>query len=94
MVTQLNRLKNMGLEDESSSGEKTTALAVEEDAVSPSSMLESSRRPGKEPIRVDDGAEGKVGTPLDQMKNGVGAGGAAVQGDLGGECWGDLGEEG
>ncbi|ONK54820.1 uncharacterized protein A4U43_UnF11030 [Asparagus officinalis] len=48
LVTQLNRLENMGSVDESSPGEETTAQAVEEDAVDPRFMPESSRRPGKE----------------------------------------------
>ncbi|ONK68520.1 uncharacterized protein A4U43_C05F12780 [Asparagus officinalis] len=53
-----------GLTDESSPSEKTMALVVEEDAISPSSMPESSFRPSKKPIGVDDGVEGRAGTLL------------------------------
>ncbi|ONK63838.1 uncharacterized protein A4U43_C07F19460 [Asparagus officinalis] len=69
LVTRLNRLKNMGLVDESSPGRETPALAVIEDAIDPSSMPESSRRPGKEPIGVDDNVKGRDGTPSGQMEN-------------------------
>ncbi|ONK58263.1 uncharacterized protein A4U43_C09F10340 [Asparagus officinalis] len=63
LITQLNCLENVGLIDESSRGEKTPTLAVEEDAVSLNSMHESSHRPGKEPIGVDDGVEKRARTP-------------------------------
>ncbi|ONK64246.1 uncharacterized protein A4U43_C07F23640 [Asparagus officinalis] len=72
LVTQLNRLENVGLVNEYSPGRETMALAIEDDAVSPSSMPKSSRHPGKEPIRVDDDIEGRARTPSDQMKNGAG----------------------
>ncbi|ONK71707.1 uncharacterized protein A4U43_C04F11530 [Asparagus officinalis] len=48
------------------------ALAVEEDAVGPSTMPEPSRRPGKKPMGMEDSVEGRAGTPSDQMENGAG----------------------
>ncbi|ONK60533.1 uncharacterized protein A4U43_C08F19590 [Asparagus officinalis] len=69
LVTQLNHLENMGWIDESSPDRETTALAIEEDAVGLSTIPKASHRPGKEPIGVDDGIEGRGGTPLDQMEN-------------------------
>ncbi|ONK63755.1 uncharacterized protein A4U43_C07F18600 [Asparagus officinalis] len=62
----------LGWIDESSHGRETTALAVKEDAIGPSTIPEASRHPGKEPIGVEDGIEGIVKTPSNQMENGVG----------------------
>ncbi|ONK80213.1 uncharacterized protein A4U43_C01F15180 [Asparagus officinalis] len=72
LITQLNHLEIIGRIDESSPDRETTAQVVDEDAVSPSTILEASRRPGKEPIGMDDGVEGRSGTPLDQIENGSG----------------------
>ncbi|ONK55185.1 uncharacterized protein A4U43_UnF6680 [Asparagus officinalis] len=68
LITQLNRLENVGWIDGSSPGRETMALAVEEDVVGPSTILEASRRPDKEPIGVDDGVEGRAKTPSDQIE--------------------------
>ncbi|ONK80191.1 uncharacterized protein A4U43_C01F14910 [Asparagus officinalis] len=57
--------------DESSPRRETTALAVEEDVVSPNTIPEASCHPGKEPIRVDDGVKGRAKTPSNQMENGA-----------------------
>ncbi|ONK77687.1 uncharacterized protein A4U43_C02F9480 [Asparagus officinalis] len=69
LVTQLNRLENMGPIDESSPGGKVMTLVVEEDVVGPSSMFESSCRPSNEPIGVDDGVEGRARTPSNHVEN-------------------------
>ncbi|ONK77933.1 uncharacterized protein A4U43_C02F12460 [Asparagus officinalis] len=57
--------------DESSPGRETTALAIEEDAISPSITPEASRRPDKEPIGVDDTIKGRAETLSDQIENGA-----------------------
>ncbi|ONK72845.1 uncharacterized protein A4U43_C04F23850 [Asparagus officinalis] len=72
LITQFNRLKNVGLVEESSPDRGTTALDIEEDAVSPSIILEASRHPCKEPIGVNDGVEGRAETPSNQIENGGG----------------------
>ncbi|ONK54791.1 uncharacterized protein A4U43_UnF11260 [Asparagus officinalis] len=61
----------MGWVDKSSPGRETTTLAVEEDAVGLSTILEASRHPGKEPIGMNDNTEGRAKTPSDQIENGV-----------------------
>ncbi|ONK77842.1 uncharacterized protein A4U43_C02F11300 [Asparagus officinalis] len=69
LVAQLNCLENVGLLDEASPGRNTMALAVEEDVIGPSTILEASHHPGKETIRVDDDVEGRAETPSDQIEN-------------------------
>ncbi|ONK71500.1 uncharacterized protein A4U43_C04F9290 [Asparagus officinalis] len=61
----------MGRIDESSPSKEITTLTVEEDVVDPSTIPKVSRRPGKEPIGVDDGIEGRAETPSDQIENGA-----------------------
>ncbi|ONK79941.1 uncharacterized protein A4U43_C01F12060, partial [Asparagus officinalis] len=61
----------MGQIDESSPDKETIALAIEEDVFGHSTNPKVSRRPGKEPIGVDDGVEGRAETPSDQMENGA-----------------------
>ncbi|ONK80263.1 uncharacterized protein A4U43_C01F15710 [Asparagus officinalis] len=80
LVTQRNHLEDVGLVDESSRGRKTTALAVEEDVVNPSTMPEPSRHPGKEPIGVDDSVKERVGTSLiGSNDRGTGGGRSSVE---------------
>ncbi|ONK59764.1 uncharacterized protein A4U43_C08F10400 [Asparagus officinalis] len=69
LVTQLNYLENIGLVDESSPSRDTTTLAIEEDAVSPSSMPQSSLCPGKELVEVAD-VKGRARTLPDHEENG------------------------
>ncbi|ONK72735.1 uncharacterized protein A4U43_C04F22630 [Asparagus officinalis] len=71
LITQLNRLENIGLIDESSPGRETMAPGVNEDTVDPSTNLEASRHPGKEPIGANDVVEGRARTPSEQMDNGA-----------------------
>ncbi|ONK74443.1 uncharacterized protein A4U43_C03F6300 [Asparagus officinalis] len=76
-IMELITLLQRGLVDESSLGRETTALAVDaaenrvqtRDVAGPSSMPESSRRPGKEPMGIED-VEGRDGTLPDHEENG------------------------
>ncbi|ONK69628.1 uncharacterized protein A4U43_C05F25030 [Asparagus officinalis] len=56
--------------DESSPDRETTTLAIEEDDVGPSSMPQSSRHPGKEPVGVEN-VDGRAGTLPDHEENGT-----------------------
>ncbi|ONK80429.1 uncharacterized protein A4U43_C01F17630 [Asparagus officinalis] len=64
-----------GLADKSSPGENTTALAIKEDAIGPSSMTTLYRHLGKEPVGVDKNVEGRARIPSDQMENSAGLAG-------------------
>ncbi|ONK72589.1 uncharacterized protein A4U43_C04F20980 [Asparagus officinalis] len=70
LVTQPNRLENMGLVDDSSPGGETMTQAVKEDVVNPTSMPESYCCPSKELVWVDSDIEGRAGTPSGQKENG------------------------
>ncbi|ONK77680.1 uncharacterized protein A4U43_C02F9370 [Asparagus officinalis] len=54
LITQLKHLEKCGAD---------RAPVVDEDVVSHSTNPEASRRPSKEPIGMDDGVEGRAGTP-------------------------------